>query len=82
MRASAYVGRVGGLAVALGIGVATGGLGVAWAGPGDSSVGAEASDSSVGVDSSVSPGSSNACRSGDSVSGRSWVTTGRGGCCG
>ena len=60
MRASAYVGRVGGLAVALGIGVATGGSGVAWAGPGDSSVGVEASDSAVGVDSSVSPGSGNA----------------------
>ena len=30
MRAAAYVGRVGGLAVALGIGVATGGLGVAF----------------------------------------------------
>ena len=51
MRASEYVGRVGGLAIALGIGVATSGLGAAWASPGDSS------DSSAGADSSVSTGS-------------------------
>ena len=38
MRTSAFVGRVGGLAVALGIGVATGGAGVAWAAPAGSSV--------------------------------------------
>ena len=47
MRATAYVGRVGGLAVALGIGAATGGLGVAWAAPADS-------DSSTSADSSAS----------------------------
>ena len=48
MRASAYVGRVGGLAVALGIGAATGGLGAAWASPADSPV------SSAGAESSAS----------------------------
>jgi YVTN family beta-propeller protein/VCBS repeat-containing protein len=47
MRAAAYVGRVGGLAVALGIGVATGGLGVASAAPVDS-------DSSTSADSAAS----------------------------
>jgi YVTN family beta-propeller protein/VCBS repeat-containing protein len=51
MRAAAYVGRVGGLAVALGIGVVTGGLGVAWAAP------AEPSDASASVDSAASPDS-------------------------
>ena len=49
MRAAAYVGRVGGLAVALGIGVATGGLGVASASPSDPA------DSTASVDSSASP---------------------------
>jgi len=48
MRASAFVGRVGGLAVTLGIGVASGGLGVASASPSDPA------DSSAGVDSSAS----------------------------
>ena len=49
MRASAHVGRVGGLAVALGIGAAvvTGGAGFAWATP------ADASDSPVSVDSAA-----------------------------
>lgn len=51
MRASVYVGRVGGLAVALGIGATTGGLGVAWASPADTS------GSSAGVDSSASSAS-------------------------
>lgn len=37
MTASVHVGRVGGLAVALGIGVAAGGGGVAWASPADTS---------------------------------------------
>ena len=50
MRATAYVGRVGGLAVAMGIGMATGGLGVAWAAPADS-------DSSTSAVSSASSGS-------------------------
>lgn len=50
MRATAYVGRVGGLAVALGIGMATGGLGVAWAAPADS----DSSTSAVSSASSVS----------------------------
>jgi YVTN family beta-propeller protein/VCBS repeat-containing protein len=48
MRAAAYVGRVGGLAVALGIGVATGGLGAAWAAPVDS-------DASASTGSAASP---------------------------
>lgn len=47
MRTTAYVGRVGGLAVALGIGAATGGIGMAWAAPADS-------DSSASADSSAS----------------------------
>lgn len=46
MRASVFVGRVGGLAIALGIGsgVAIGGVGAAWAAPG-------ASDSATDADS-------------------------------
>ncbi len=55
MRATAYVGRVGGLAVAMGIGMATGGLGVAWAAPADS-------DSSTSGVSSASSGSDAAGR--------------------
>jgi YVTN family beta-propeller protein len=51
MRASAFVGRVGGLAVAFGIGVATGGLGVASASPSDPA------DSTATVDSAASTGS-------------------------
>jgi hypothetical protein len=44
MAAAACVGRVGGLAVALGIGaaMATGGLGVAWADGGDSTASSHA----------------------------------------
>ena len=47
MRSSAFVGRVGGLAVALGIGsgVAVGGVGVAWAAPGSSADSAGRADS-------------------------------------
>ena len=51
MRASVYVGRVGGLAVALGIGMAVGGTGVAWASPADTS------GSRAGADSSASAAS-------------------------
>lgn len=47
MRAAACVGRIGGLAVALGIGVATGGAGVAWADPADSDVSASADSSAA-----------------------------------
>lgn len=44
MRASACIGRVGGLAVALGVGavIATGGAGLAWGAPADDSVSADA----------------------------------------
>ena len=47
MRASIFVGRVGGLAVALGIGssVVIGGAGVAWADPGDSTTSVDGADS-------------------------------------
>lgn len=48
MRASAFVGRVGGLAVALGIGsgIAVSGIGVAWAAPEDSVSSASGAESS------------------------------------
>ena len=52
MRAAAYVGRIGGLAVGLGIGIATGGFGVAGATPADSS------DSTASVNSSATAPSS------------------------
>ena len=51
MRASVFVGRVGGLAVALGIGVATGGAGVAWAAPADSSASTASAASTPSTDS-------------------------------
>lgn len=60
MRASAYVGRVGGLAVVLGIGVAAGGMGVAWAAPADTSGSAANADSSA---STASTAASPAARS-------------------
>ena len=53
MRTAAYVGRVGGLAVAFGIGAAAaGGLGVAWAAPADTS-GSTATAGSSGSTSST-----------------------------
>lgn len=64
MRASAYVGRVGGLAVALGIGMAVGGTGVASASPADTS------GSGAGADSSASAASSAAGPSARSRGGR------------
>lgn len=53
MRGSAYVGRVGGLAVALGIGaaVSVGGSGAAWASPGGDSSGASAGSAESANDS-------------------------------
>ena len=51
MRASAFVGRVGGLAVALGIGVVTGGLGVASASPSDPADSTASADSSASTES-------------------------------
>ena len=47
MRASVFVGRVGGLAIALGIGsgVAVGGAGAVWAAPADSAASADGADS-------------------------------------
>lgn len=57
MGASAYIGRVGGLAVALGVGAAIAtGHGVAWASPTDSS--SSTSESSASTDSSTDPGPS------------------------
>lgn len=58
MRASAHVGRVGGLAVALGIGAAvvTGGAGSAWAAP------AAATDSQTSADSAAPSGAPHAVR--------------------
>ena len=64
MRASVYVGRVGGLAVALGIGMAVGGTGVAWASPADTL------GSGAGADSSASAASSAAGPSARSRGGR------------
>jgi len=60
MRAATYVGRVGGLAVALGIGVATG-SGVAWADPADSS-GPTASAGSSDSTASATSGSTTRSR--------------------
>jgi VCBS repeat-containing protein len=56
MLASVFVGRVGGLAVALGIGsgVAIGGMGAAWAAPTDSSASADSADSASGATSTRS----------------------------
>ena len=50
MRAAFFVGRVGGLAVALGIGAATGGADVAWASPADSSASTVSADSAASTD--------------------------------
>ena len=60
MRASAHVGRVGGLAVALGIGAAvvSGGAGFAWATPADTSDSPASADSAAQSDAPTSaPGS-------------------------
>lgn len=57
MKASAYIGRVGGLAIALGVGVAmTSGIGAAWADP----HGSTTSDSSAGSTSSRTGGTTGA----------------------
>ena len=64
MHVAAYVGRVGGLAVAVWIGVATGGLGTAWATPADSA------DSSASVESSASTRADTAGPAARSRSGR------------
>ena len=66
MRASAYVGRVGGLAVALGIGMAVGGTGVAWAAPADGS-GPDASASASRSPASSAAGSTTRPRGGRSA---------------
>src|ERR1043165_2828235 len=57
VKASAYIGRVGGLAIALGVGVAmTSGIGAAWAEP----HGSTTSDSSAGSTSSRTGGTTGA----------------------
>ena len=63
MRASVFVGRVGGLAVALGIGsgVAVGGVGAAWAAPADSAS-AETADSASEATSARSTSGQTAAR--------------------
>lgn len=57
MRASVLVGRVGGLAVALGIGsgMAVGGVGAAWANPADSASGAGAASASDPASTRTTP---------------------------
>lgn len=78
MSASRYVGRVGGLAVALGIGVAVGGgAGTAWASPGEAS--SDGADQSAAASSPRSAGSakqsrqSHSARTGEQAGGGSGV---------
>jgi hypothetical protein len=67
MGASAYVGRVGGLAVALGVGAAVAtGQGVAWASPTESNSSASESSSSADADSGSSSGATSGSSTDDS----------------